>query len=40
MTDKAGSTTPGKSYEMKFVDKYGNIGKCRVNLFHFNVKIL
>ena len=27
MTENAGSTRTGKSYEMKFVDKYGNIGK-------------
>ena len=27
MTDKAGSTTPGEPYEMKFTDGYGNVGK-------------
>ena len=27
MTENAGSTTLGKPYEMKFVDKYGNVGE-------------
>ena len=26
MTAGAGSTTPGKPYEMKFTDEYGNVG--------------
>ena len=27
MTENAGRTIPGKPYEMKFVDKYGNVGE-------------
>ena len=27
MTDGAGPTTPGRPYEMKFTDEYGNVGK-------------
>ena len=27
MTEGAGSTTPGKPYQMKFTDEYGNVGK-------------
>ena len=35
MTEGAGCMTPGKPYEMKFVDKYGNIGKIQGNFILF-----
>ena len=27
MTDRAGSTTPGTPYKMRFTDEFGNVGK-------------
>ena len=38
MTDGAGSTTPGKPYEMKFIDEHGNVGEFKfVQLFYFYI---
>lgn len=35
MTENAGSTTAGKPYEMKFVDKYGNVGEYVLKFYYF-----
>ena len=32
MTENAGSTAAGEPYEMKFTDKYGNVGKYWENI--------
>ena len=31
MTENAGNTTPGEPYQMKFVDKHGNIGEYKLH---------